>query len=273
MLNKDNIEIIYPGIMVFRNGIKNAVKIVEQLSKYQDWEKWYDIGEQILFNPMAYHRFEHFPTLEEWRNSRYADLQNIDKQATVIEELKDIADVFEEIFFESTQHYVNHYQYKLPNWLHNGSNILRYEGRMPQPAEVVNKNDVDAERDKYNTTSGTAGSTKEMTLPFHTDFYQNDALEPGLKAEYTVTMYLNEDYDGGEIDFRIFNGTDQEMRLDGYSLKPLDLNYGEVPKVMYKPQAGDVIIFPSRPPFYHGVRRVTSGSKYFVRMFWMSILE
>jgi predicted 2-oxoglutarate/Fe(II)-dependent dioxygenase YbiX len=106
-----------------------------------------------------------------------------------------------------------------------------------------------------------------MTLPFHTDFYQRDADIPGLKAEYTITMYLNDDYDGGEIDFRIFNSGENDMRIVGDRLVPIDENYGEVPEIAYRPQAGDVIIFPSRPPFYHGVRRVTQGTKYFARMF------
>jgi predicted 2-oxoglutarate/Fe(II)-dependent dioxygenase YbiX len=80
-------------------------------------------------------------------------------------------------------------------------------------------------------------------------------------------MYLNADYEGGEIDFRIFNDRDDKMRITGGELLPLDANYGEIPAIMYKPQAGDLIIFPSRVPYYHGVRRVSTGTKYFVRMF------
>jgi hypothetical protein len=105
-----------------------------------------------------------------------------------------------------------------------------------------------------------------MTLPFHTDFYQREEFEPGLKAEYTVTMYLNDDYDGGEIDFRIFNERETEMRVvDGEMVSTTEGE--EIPKIVYKPQAGDIIIFPSRVPFYHGVRRVSTGTKYFARMF------
>jgi hypothetical protein len=105
-----------------------------------------------------------------------------------------------------------------------------------------------------------------MTLPFHTDFFQGDEFKPGLKAEYTVTMYLNEDYDGGEIDFRIFHGRETEMRVSGGEMIPTT-EQEEIPKVVYRPQAGDIIIFPSRVPFYHGVRRVSTGTKYFARMF------
>lgn len=152
--------------------------------------------------------------------------------------------------------------------MHGGSNLLRYEGRDAKVDEQTEEQSLkNIGKDKYDTTIGGAGGTKEMTLPFHTDFYQADEFEPGLKAEYTVTMYLNADYEGGEIDFRIFNDRDDKMVLNAGDLVPLDANYGEIPAIMYKPQAGDLIIFPSRVPYYHGVRRVSSGTKYFVRMF------
>lgn len=273
MLNKENIEIIYPGIMVFRNGIKEPEKMIETLSAYNNWEKWYDVGEQVLFNPMSYHYFHSFPSREEWDKSRSDELEDKQKISASPTELKELADQYETLFFEATQYYIDHYGYTLDNWMHGGSNILRYEGKKATTEDIANTGGVTEEVDKYDSTKGKAGSTQEMTLPFHTDFYQADALEPGLKAEYTVTMYLNDNYEGGEIDFRIFNGPDKEMRIEGYSLKPLDPHHGEVPEIMYRPQPGDIIIFPSRPPYYHGVRRVESGMKYFVRMFWMSVLE
>lgn len=265
MLNKDNIEIIYPGIMVFRNGISNSDKIIEELSNYKDWEKWYDIGEQIIMNPMSYHRFENFPKNKEWENSWETKRDRIQPV-----EIKNLVDTFENYFFEATEHYNNHYKYELPNWVHAASNILRYEGRDAKPEEIKGESKV---LTSHDTTKGQAGGTKEMTLPFHTDFYQREEFKPGLKAEYTVTMYLNENYEGGEIDFRIFNRPESDMRMVDGELKSADPDHGEIPAIMYKPQAGDIIIFPSRVPYYHGVRRVTQGMKYFVRMFWMSVLE
>jgi hypothetical protein len=273
MLNKDNIEIIYPRIMVFRNGISEPEKIVEQLSKFSNWDKWYDIGEQILFNPMCTHQFNNFPTRNEWYQSHLEPRNKVEP-----EELRNLIELFEEKFFESTEHYINHYHCTKPNWLHLGSNILRYEGREAKESEIKGQNQAKLNRDEetgkidkshYDTTKGEAGGTKEMTLPFHTDFYQADEFEPGLKAEYTVTMYLNDDYDGGEIDFRIFNRRETEMRVVDGEMVPTTEGE-EIPKIVYKPQAGDIIIFPSRVPFYHGVRRVSTGTKYFARMFWMS---
>jgi hypothetical protein len=63
-------------------------------------------------------------------------------------------------------------------------------------------------------------------------------------------MYLNDDYEGGEISFKVF-------KEDGtYS------------KIEYKPQQGDVMVFPSGEPFFHGVKTVQSNNKYFLRTFW-----
>jgi hypothetical protein len=36
MINKNNIEIIYPGIMIFRNGISEPDKIIKQLSEFSE---------------------------------------------------------------------------------------------------------------------------------------------------------------------------------------------------------------------------------------------
>ena len=35
----------------------------------------------------------------------------------------------------------------------------------------------------------------------------------------------------------------------------------------YKPEAGDIMVFPSGEPYYHGVRTATQGNKYLIRNF------
>jgi hypothetical protein len=58
---------------------------------------------------------------------------------------------------------------------------------------------------------------------------------------------LNDDYEGGEISF--LNEDDSEV-------------------VTWRPKAGDVIVFPSGSPFFHGVHPVLSGNRYIVRLWW-----
>jgi hypothetical protein len=63
-------------------------------------------------------------------------------------------------------------------------------------------------------------------------------------------MYLNDDYEGGEIEFKVLQSD------------------GSFDRVSYKPKAGDILVFPSDEPYYHGVNLTTKGKKYFVRSFW-----
>jgi predicted 2-oxoglutarate/Fe(II)-dependent dioxygenase YbiX len=56
-------------------------------------------------------------------------------------------------------------------------------------------------------------------------------------------MYLNDNYDGGEIDF-----PNQKLSI--------------------KPKAGSIIIFPSTDPYVHHPKKINSGNKYMVPLFW-----
>jgi hypothetical protein len=88
---------------------------------------------------------------------------------------------------------------------------------------------------------------------YHTDYVGANAEAPGKKFAITCTIYINDDYDGGGLSF---------LRED----------VGHV--IDYKPEAGDIVIFPSGDPitgnshYFHGVHRVDNGEKYFIRCFW-----
>jgi hypothetical protein len=84
----------------------------------------------------------------------------------------------------------------------------------------------------------------QLTMQYHTDFIISERDMPGNKFFITCTTYINDDYDGGDICFYI----------DGQFIN-------------HKPKAGDILIFPSTEPYYHGVRAITKGNKFFVRNF------
>lgn len=257
MINKDNIEIPYEGVMIFRNGLKNVEEIIKAIDSDSNWEPWYNIGEQIVFNHTTQLMFDDkmFPTRRKWDHARNTI------QESIPESLKSVTDILEEAFYEATEFYFQKYpETNQENWMHGGSNILKYHGREATKEELEGKSLATANEE---TKTGEAGGTKDHTLPFHTDFDQRSALDPGPKAEYTITIYLNDDYVGGEIDFRFFKGNFEDMSGNVFEKE-------ETPKLTYRPKPGDIIIFPSRPPYYHGVRRVEAGIKKFVRMFWMS---
>ena len=85
-----------------------------------------------------------------------------------------------------------------------------------------------------------------MTMQYHTDFIISEREMPGPKFLLTCTTYINDDYDGGEIEFYI----------------PEEDKY-----YPYKPKAGDILVFPSQDPYYHGVKVIKGTNKFFIRNF------
>jgi hypothetical protein len=95
----------------------------------------------------------------------------------------------------------------------------------------------------------------EIAMTYHSDFIREPIVSPGYKFAVTALAYFNDDYDGGEIDFIVS---------------------GEA--FMYKPEAGDFLVFPSGNPniltkdgsvYIHGVMPARGANKYLSRMYWM----
>lgn len=82
---------------------------------------------------------------------------------------------------------------------------------------------------KYNTGS---------FMGPHSDTYSDDS-----PATISVVLYLNDDYEGGEL-------------------------YFEKQNVKIKPEAGSIIVFPSREPYVHASLEVLNGTKYICPGFW-----
>jgi hypothetical protein len=94
-----------------------------------------------------------------------------------------------------------------------------------------------------------------LAMSYHSDYIREPIISPGYKFAITALTYFNDDYEGGEIDFIV----------DGEAY-------------MYKPEAGDLVVFPSGNPevltkdgnvYIHGVMPAKGESKYLCRMYWM----
>lgn len=66
-----------------------------------------------------------------------------------------------------------------------------------------------------------------------------DSYEDSTKKTFTILIYLNHDYEGGEIEFPDHN-------------------------IKIKPEQGSVLIFPTCKPFKHQSHEIKSGNKYFI---------
>jgi predicted 2-oxoglutarate/Fe(II)-dependent dioxygenase YbiX len=63
-------------------------------------------------------------------------------------------------------------------------------------------------------------------------------------VDYGAVIYLNDDYEGGEIYFPDHN-------------------------IDFKPKAGTLVFFPSNNMYIHGVRTITKGTRYTTPSFWV----
>ena len=112
----------------------------------------------------------------------------------------------------------------------------------------------------WRWTGGTIGKyhisneEEQHGMRYHSDYMREQGSAPGYKFIITCTIYFNDDYDGGEIDFAM-----------GDKL------------VKYKPEAGDLLVFPSGHPDYlteddkpylHGVMPSYNKNKFLARMYW-----
>lgn len=95
-----------------------------------------------------------------------------------------------------------------------------------------------------------------------------DQLDGDKTLRYSLVMYLNDDYEGGEVSFKIsdYVNTQSEPAPDiDYDIAVADKRID----VGIKPKANSVVIFPSSAPYYHTAHIVKSGYKYMVPGHWI----
>lgn len=211
------VEILHPKIWVFKNILKNPENLINYLrgEEFSDkWQDWYTFGQKV-FLPLGGSQFDTFPSKHEWDD-------NITLEASKNKSLQNFTDAF----YYLTKKYIESQGIELNNWEFGGSDLCY-----------------------YNEMTGISGT---QAMNYHTDYQLERDYEPGMKFQTTCVFYLNDDYEGGEICFKIFE--------EDYS-KVLD-------RISYKPSKGDAIVFPSKHPVYHGVKIVENGTKYIIRSYW-----
>lgn len=219
MYNFD-IEKINESVWVFKNAVKNSQEYIDYLEKNQEWKDWYIFGKVTEGPDWPQTEFTNFPTQEEWQASKtYRD--------TELGEKNYFANQIDDLFYYATKAYVEANNVSLDNWSVDGWNIAKY---IPNPEEFT-----------------------EHVMMHHTDFQREFSYNPGLKFAITSVFYLNDNYDGGEVEFRFLDENDPNKIKEDYS---------------YKPKQGDIVVFPSGPPHYHGVKAVSNGEKYIIRNYW-----
>lgn len=84
-----------------------------------------------------------------------------------------------------------------------------------------------------------SGHTNYDMLKYDKDDFVNNHADdcPEHLRRISFVYYFNDDYEGGEINFPMYN-------------------------ISYKPKANEMIVFPSTYTYVHSVSKITDGSKY-----------
>ena len=239
-------EEFHPRVYIYRGLLPRSEEIVEFLKMSQEdpaatyhfngWHPWFGGGEECdgtsMFNPL-------YPELVEEEKLQY--------------ELS-IKGEIDKAFAMSVSHFLK--KHGMPfedSWHTMGPSICMYA---PDSGDIFGD-------DEMNSL---------FNMKFHTDYDFMKEEEPGDKFLLTCTMYLNDDYEGGEL---IFDFTDDLTDSFGEGYKDFENAH------VLKPKAGDIVVFPSGHPdylsegkfYYHAVGKVKNTPKYFIRNFVLKPYE
>jgi len=230
---------IYPKILVYKNLFKDIAKSYKTLTDslvetedrlFSPWEQWSTFGDYL--NPII-------PGFA--MSDKYGNLKNIEAKTQVQEDQKQLGIEMMENFHLVTEDYIKRFNVDVD-------------------LDTMVTNDDGATIPLWRWTGGTIGKyhisndDEQHGMRYHSDYMREQGYAPGYKFIITCTIYFNDDYLGGEIDFAM-----------GEKL------------VKYKPEAGDLLVFPSGHPDYltedgmpylHGVMPSYNKNKFLSRMYW-----
>lgn len=257
MLDLSQKRIIMPFVVVYKNALKNYVDVLNGIKQteinqveggiIQPWKQWYEFGETVRVEP---------------------DLQSKSFKDKNPEEYQSQFNVFSSlnsIIYEGYDDYIS--QWTKPEVINSfgGSHPHHWQkvfGDIVFDWNYKNIKSFDEDFSGYEKPINIAGDSgwisssidvakhrahtgREYAIHYHLD--SSGDLNPGPKAILTATVYLNDDYEGGEISF---------------------LNEFDEVIINYKPSAGDLVIFPSSKPFFHAAMPTFGNiNKYFARHF------
>jgi hypothetical protein len=224
-------SIIYPKVVVYHNLLKDTDKIVDMLKKAKSFkEDKYHLKPWDDWSPKG-----NIMNIDGPDSNGYTEIKNLEKK-----EQEDLLKNIQEAFHTSSKDFFKQYE---------NDEILKSFINLFNTNNIKCKNSGISflRYDKNEDLEDLNYKNKPVAMEYHTDTHEFDKESPGHKLKITVTMYLNDDYDGGEISF-------------------LHEDSGKI--INYKPQKGDVVIFPSGHPYYHGVLKIFKNERYLLRMFW-----
>lgn len=215
---------IYKNVFVYKNQFKDIKKTLDVIKKSESqtenfsisaWKPW---GE---FGMIAKANFR--PTKEQIEDKSQHSLD----QKEIISEIR-------EIYLSVSKDYMSECGNSV-DWPHFVNNLdLESERWIPGSIDLLKHFE---------------NPTKNIAMHYHTDQSYAKMEDDSNKFVLTISMYLNDDHEGGELSFVHYENDQMFVTT-------------------LRPEAGDVVVFPSFYPYYHGVLPITKNEKYLLRMFY-----
>ena len=217
--------VVAPQIVVYKNLLKESNELIDMISNnnrvdsiWPKWEPWYEQGENInqLF------RRDHLEISE-------LDSNDLKKEKILLQKICEIYDFVQ-------KDYLNDYAQEKGFW----PSYIKQWDKVWEKLDPVHINIY-----KYSDELCGTDTEDGLMLEYHVDEMPDVHAAPRHQV-VTITFYLNDNYNGGEICFY------SEEENKAYK---------------YKPKPGDVTVFPSGAPFYHAVENFSGADRYFMRIF------
>lgn len=234
----DNKITIMPFVSLYKNVFQDVDSLFDIVKNFQpsrliaEWEPWYELGSRTKIENT------HLNELDE-NELRHKYLFETFNKA-IWDAYNDYIDTWSDK--EIINKYINKNKAYHQDWKYVFGNF------------DVNWDDFKSSNSKWNMGAieflqhdHTKKSHKDLAIGYHIDAFNHKDFA-GPKAILSSTVYLNDDYTGGHISF--LNEFTDEI-------------------INYKPQKGDLIVFPSGKPFFHAALPLENTNKYLVRNFML----
>jgi hypothetical protein len=248
-MSEFNKKQIMPYVMVYKNVFPNISEILDSVKKSEEpeytnlfmgpWKQWYDFGVKTeLYTPGAQGEVDVDSLSEEQVPvfDKQVEIYNmVNQKIFEIENdyIKDWCD--QDMMSEKQKEIVNSmdkvFAEYIDDWKVPPKNRKEEDKWLPTAIDVL----------KHNSETN-----RNYAIGYHNDNKGSESKAPGGKPIITTTIYLNDDYEGGGVSF---------------------LNQYVNTVINYKPEAGDVTVFPSFSPFFHAALPLSKNYKYFMRHF------
>jgi hypothetical protein len=217
--------VVAPQIVIYKNIFKNSKDLIQILNDeskdtiLSPWKDWYTNG---------YRRHCMF----------FIDTEIDEKDSLRIKKEKKYLKEFSNILNFIKKDYFNDFENKngiWPNFIENWEKVKEF----PDHYFI--------DFFKYDIKKAEVSEKNKLYMQYHVDEFPilNDF--KSLRNIVTINLYLNNNYEGGEI-------------------CAYDLNNKK--SYIYKPAPGDAVVMPSTSPFYHGVKNFYNADRYFMRGFF-----